>query len=140
MKKIVSILLLTMLISAIFSINNVYAGSKDKKGSKEEKIDITNPEAVIDSMEGAKNSMASANNSIGNIINTAIGLLQITGTGISVIVVSILGIKYLLASPSEKADTKKSILPIVIGCVLLFGAVNLIAAINDFAIKVLSKE
>ena len=52
--------------------------------------------------------------------------------------VSFLGIKYLLASPSEKADTKKSILPIVIGCVLLFGAVNLMAAVSDFADKALN--
>ena len=80
--------------------------------------------------------MASADNNIGKIINTVIGLLQVAGTGISIIVVTVLGIKYLLASPSEKADTKKAILPIVIGCVLLFGAVNLMAAISDMATQI----
>ena len=38
-----------------------------------------------------------------------------------------------LASPSEKADVKKQILPILIGCLLLFGAVNLVAIISDFS-------
>ncbi len=124
MKKIISILLLVMLL-LVCNINNVYAD------------DITDPTTVINSMSGAKASnMASADNSIGDIINTVIGLLQVAGTGISVLVVTVLGIKYLIASPSEKADTKKEILPIVIGCVLLFGAVNLMAAISDLSTKV----
>lgn len=125
MKKIIPILFIMLALSIVFNINNVYAD------------DITDPTTVINSMSGAKASnMASADNSIGNIINTVIGLLQVAGTGISVIVVSVLGIKYLLASPSEKADTKKAILPIVIGCVLLFGAVNLMAAVSDMAEQV----
>lgn len=128
MKKIITILLLVPILLVIFNINNVYAD------------DITDPTTVINSMSGAKASnMASADNNIGNIINTVIGLLQVAGTGISVVVVSVLGIKYLLASPSEKADTKKSIMPIVIGCVLLFGAVNIMAAVSDMASKVFSE-
>ena len=47
-----------------------------------------------------------------------------------------LGIKYMQASPSDKADTKKQILPILIGCLLVFGAVNLVAAVADFALKI----
>lgn len=74
-------------------------------------------------------------NGIPGAINKIIGLLQLTGSGIAIIVVTILGIKYILASPSEKADVKKSILPIIIGCVLLFGGVNLAAAIADFSEK-----
>lgn len=83
-------------------------------------------------MSGAS-TPASSDNAFGKILNTMIGLLQVAGTGISIITVSVLGIKYLLASPSEKADTKKAILPIVIGCVLLFGAVNIISAVYDYA-------
>ncbi len=139
MKKIVSILLCIILISAVFGINDVYADGK-KEDKKKETTDVTDPTSVISSMEDVKDNMASTDNSIADIINTAIGLLQITGTGISIIVVSILGIKYLLASPSEKADTKKSILPIIIGCALLFGAVNLISAISNFANNVFSSD
>lgn len=94
--------------------------------------DITDPTSVISSMSGAS-TPAGAENSFGKILNTMIGLLQVAGTGIAIITVSVLGIKYLLASPSEKADTKKAILPIVIGCVLLFGAVNIISAVYDYA-------
>lgn len=70
-------------------------------------------------------------------INKIIGLLQIVGTGISIIVVSILGIKYMLASPGEKADVKKNIMPIIIGCILVFGGVNVVAIIAKFSGDVL---
>jgi len=125
MKKMILILFLIFTVLVVFNINSVYAD------------DITDPTTVINSMSGAQASnMASADNNIGKIINTVIGVLQVAGTGISIIVVTVLGIKYLLASPSEKADTKKAILPIVIGCVLLFGAVNLMAAISDMATQI----
>lgn len=71
------------------------------------------------------------------VANTVIGLLQIAGTGIALIVVTMLGIKYILASPSEKADVKKQIAPILIGCILLFGAVNLMSAVYEFSQNVL---
>lgn len=35
----------------------------------------------------------------------------------------------MLASSSEKADIKKQAMPIVIGCVILFAAVNLVAIV-----------
>ena len=72
------------------------------------------------------------------IINTAIGLLQIAGSGIALLVITIMGIKYILAAPGEKADIKKMATPIVIGCVLVFGAVNLAAIIESFSGSVLT--
>ena len=55
------------------------------------------------------------------------------GSGIAIIVVSILGIKYLMTSPSEKAEVKKQAIPVVIGCALLFGAVNIADIVYKFA-------
>ncbi len=72
------------------------------------------------------------------IVNTAIGLLQIAGSGIALLVITIMGIKYILAAPGEKADIKKMATPIVIGCVLVFGAVNLAAIIESFTGNVLN--
>lgn len=66
------------------------------------------------------------------VINTVIGLIQLAGTGIAVIVISILGIKYMTASAGEKADIKKQAVPIVIGCLILFTAVNIMAIVADF--------
>ena len=76
------------------------------------------------------------NKGIGKVINTIIGLLQVAGTGISLIVITMLGIKYIMASAGEKAEIKKQAIPIVVGCVLLFGAVNIMAAVEDMAQKI----
>ncbi len=83
----------------------------------------------------------SSSNSQGIVgaINTVIGLMQVIGTGVSLIMVSLLGIKYLLASVEEKAEIKKTAIPIVIGAVLLFGAVNIIAIIEKFSQKVINE-
>ena len=80
--------------------------------------------------------MDTGNHEVTKAINKVIGILQVIGTGISLVVVSLLGIKYMLASPADKADTKKAILPIVIGCVLVFGGVNLVALVADFTTKI----
>ena len=92
---------------------------------------------LISDVKGSgKNKIDTGSYSITKAINKAIGLLRVIGTGISIVVMSMLGIKYMQASPSDKADTKKQILPILIGCLLVFGAVNLVAAVADFALKI----
>ena len=121
MKKIISVLFLLLIFSFVTGTGNVFAD------------DGIN--GIIDGMSNASTlTSVNAGSGIGQTINNVIGLLQLAGTGISVIVVTMLGIKYLIASPSEKADTKKMIMPILIGCILLFGAVNLVALIADVAV------
>ena len=118
MKRTILLFCLILIISFFVGTINVYA---------------TDVNAIISSMEGTS-EMATDGDGIKSAINNVIGLIQVAGTGISVVVVTMLGIKYLLASPSEKADVKKQIAPILTGCVVLFGAVNLVAIIADFAL------
>ena len=117
MKRIISVLILLLITSMIVGIYNVQASDVDD---------------VIESMKGATES-ADTSSGIASTINDVIGLLQIAGTGIALIVMTMLGIKYMLASPSDKADVKKQIMPILIGCVLLFGAVMIVTAMIDVA-------
>ena len=119
MKKTVLSFILILVISLFVGMTSVYADA--------------GVDNIIKSMNGTS-AIKETSTGIGNTINNIIGLIQLTGTGISVIVVTMLGIKYILASPSEKADVKKQIAPILIGCVLLFGAVNLVAIIADFTL------
>lgn len=121
MKKIISILTIILIFSTFVGTIEVYAA--DKLIGQ-----------VINSMQDASTiTEADAGSNIAKTINDVIGMIQLAGTGISLVVVTMLGIKYMLASPSEKADTKKQIMPILIGCILLFGAVNLTAAIAEFS-------
>ena len=75
---------------------------------------------------------------IGKILNSIIGIIQVAGTGISMIMVTLLGIKYIMAAPSDKADVKKQIAPLVIGAIILFASVNLVGIIADVADSTLS--
>ncbi len=63
--------------------------------------------------------------------NTVLGLIQAVGTFVAVAVLMILGLKYMLGSIEERASYKKSMLPYLIGAILLFGAVNITAAIAN---------
>ncbi len=119
MKKASLLFGLILIVSVFVFTTRVYAS------------DVTN---IIESMNGTSDMSGVDGNRISGTLNNVIGLIQVAGTGISVVVVTMLGIKYILASPSEKADVKKQIAPILIGCVLLFGAVNLVAIVADFSL------
>ncbi len=68
--------------------------------------------------------------------NRILGIIQVIGTLIAVGVMLIIGIKYMTGSLEEKANYKKTMLPYVIGAVLLFSAVNITTAIYDVATNV----
>lgn len=88
---------------------------------------------IINAMAGTSNpTTPNTSSGIPKVINTIIGIIQYVGTGISLIVVTILGIKYVMASPQDKAEVKKQITPILIGCILLFGATNIAVIIENF--------
>ena len=57
----------------------------------------------------------------------AVTLTFITNIGqiLAVVVIAILGVKYMLGSTEDKAEYKKSMLPYVIGAVLVFGACSI---------------
>ena len=92
-------------------------------------------------MENAYNIDSSQGESEGvmAVINDVIGLLQLAGTGISVLTITLLGAKYMLSSVEQKAEIKNRAMPVVIGCVILFGAVNLVAIVANFTNAVLKE-
>lgn len=69
------------------------------------------------------------------VTNTAgqiLTIVRIVGMAVAVIMLTILGIKYVAASPNEKADYKKGMTVYVVGAVLLFGASALLSVIQRF--------
>lgn len=124
MKKIISILAIILILSMFIGVIKVNAADEG----------VTE---IITAMEGTSEAIGAGSHGTAKIINNVIGLLQVAGTGISITVITLLGIKYILASPGEKADIKKTAIPIGIGCILLFGAVNLMAAVEEFSNTVL---
>lgn len=56
---------------------------------------------------------------IGKKITSAISTI---GVVVAVVVLLVLGIKYMIGSASEKAEYKKTMIPYLIGALLIFGA------------------
>lgn len=52
--------------------------------------------------------------------NKVFTIIKATGTVISVIMLTAIGIKFLLGSAEEKADYKKSLIPYIIGAAMIF--------------------
>ncbi len=76
---------------------------------------------------------ASGAETIKSIGNTIIGIIQIIGTIISVLVLAILGIKYMIGSAEERAEYKKSMKPYLIGAVMVFAITNFLGIIAPIA-------
>ena len=53
-------------------------------------------------------------------INPIVGVISLIGMITSVLVLVILGIKYMIGSVEEKAEYKKSMIPYLIGAVMVF--------------------
>lgn len=76
-------------------------------------------DAIIGNMFNQKGTNTTQIQEVGgNIVNiiTTIGII------VAVIVLLILGIKYMMGSASEKAEYKKTMIPYLVGAVLIFGA------------------
>ncbi len=121
MKKKIFLSLLLFLLITIISFNFVYAGDP--------------LEDVITSMKGVQDEDSTVfnNSGFGDSMNTIIGILQVAGTGISIVTVTLLGAKYMLSSVEQKAEIKQRAMPVVIGMVILFGAVNIVAIVGNLA-------
>lgn len=67
--------------------------------------------------------------------NTMLKVISTIGVVISVIVLIVLGIKYMMGSTSEKAEYKKTLIPYAIGAGLVFTASSIAQIIYELAIK-----
>lgn len=70
---------------------------------------------------------------IDNVGQKIMGILQTLGIVVAVIVLMILGIKYMMGSAEEKAEYKKTMIPYVVGAVLIFGATTIANMVFQFA-------
>ena len=62
-----------------------------------------------------------------------LGLIQVVGTFISVGIVMVLGVKYMVGTTDERASYKKTMIPYVIGAILLFSAVTIASYVAEVA-------
>ena len=74
-----------------------------------------------------------AETSVKDIMGAIITIIRIIGTGISIIMITYVAIKYMSAAPQEKAEFKKSATALIVGAVVLFAGTNILTIISNFA-------
>ena len=67
-------------------------------------------------------------------------LIRLVGTFIAVGVLMVIGIRYMMGSLEEKAAYKKSMMPYVIGCFILFGAANIAPQVGELITNIGGEE
>ena len=75
----------------------------------------------------------SGSDNVDKIGKNIVGVIRMVGSAIAVITMIALGIKYVMGSTEERAEYKKSMMPYLIGALLLFGTSTVISIIYNFA-------
>ena len=78
-----------------------------------------NPGEIANGLTGTSSS---AQQDVTNIGNQIIGVITTVGVVVAVVILLVLGIKYMMGSASEKAEYKKTMIPYLVGAILIFGA------------------
>ena len=82
----------------------------------------------IDNQANAQGGNAQVNQLAGKIVGFIRNIAVVAG----VIILSIIGVKFMVGSAEEKAEYKKSLIPLVVGIIIVMGAAQIVAMIFDF--------
>ncbi len=85
-------------------------------------VSATNKLNSVDLANSLYAQNTSASGSVQNIGNQLIGIITTVGVVVAVVILLVLGIKYMMGSASEKAEYKKTMIPYLVGAILIFGA------------------
>ena len=91
---------------------------------------------VLDKLKGDGKVETSSLTTVGNNVVT---IINVVGIVIAVIILLIIGIKYMIGSASEKAEYKKTMIPYIVGAVLIFAGTSLVRVIYSLANSVSGK-
>ena len=114
-KVVVILLMLIILIASFFITNYCYA---DDLGL-----------GSLDNYKGGAATPEKLSNRVGKIL----GIIRIIGTVTSVVMLIVIGLKFMLGSVEEKAEYKQSLKPYIIGALLLFTGTIIPQVIYEFS-------
>ena len=118
MKKQVRIIsTILMVIMIITTISSVVLASSD-------------PGQVLDKLTGVSSVTDGRLVDFGNAF---IAVVRTLGVIIAVVILLILGIKYMLGSAEERAEYKKTMVPYVVGAILIFASTAIVGIVYDLA-------
>ena len=113
LKKSMKILTLAILVVMICSVSSIVLAAGENMYK-----DVTPSDSTL------------AGN-INRIGGSFLGVAQVVGMVVAVIMLIVLAIKYISAAPNDKAEIKKHAVVYIVGAVVLFGASGLLGIIRS---------
>ena len=107
MRKTIKVLSTILVIAMMFTLSLGNVAMADNQTS------------VVDNLFNQQSNGTTGITTVGGQI---VNMITTIGIIVAVIVLLILGIKYMMGSASEKAEYKKTMIPYLVGAVLIFGA------------------
>lgn len=139
--KIIKIIIVLLLVQVIFAIENVSRAAIWEEGEEpgamwnaiwkggDDFINTGKDEAnsgsitVAEGKNGDKTELHLPSKiNLMQILSDIYSVLLPLGVAVTVIIGGIIGIKFMVASAEDKAELKKSLVPYVIGCIVIYGA------------------
>ena len=112
--KIIGILFMAVMLVCI--MNNIAVAKSGKSGS-----------ALVNGFKGSTTTEAESGRTIvQKLVSPVLNIIRIIATGVSIIMITFLGIKYMSAAPNEKANIKNQLVTFTIGAVVVIGATSLL--------------
>lgn len=87
---------------------------------------------VFSGDEGTNSGEVEGQEEIKKYLNRVIGVIQVIGVFIAVTMLISLGVKYMYASPGDKAQIKNHLTVYVVGACVMFGAAGILQILKDF--------
>ena len=117
--KIISTILIVLMLVA--SLSTIVFAAPDLSG----KID-----------EIGQGNNAANTDKVVSLGKTIVTIMQTVGIVVAVVVLLILGIKYMMGSAEEKAEYKKTLIPYLIGCIMIFAITEIVSIIYNLVSQV----
>ena len=113
--KMISIVLVIMV--ALVAISSVVLAAPDLSGT------------IKDMANGTGNQPTE----VVNLGKTIVTIMQTVGIVVAVVVLLVLGIKYMIGSAEEKAEYKKTMIPYLVGAILIFASTTIVNVVYNLA-------
>lgn len=120
--KIISIVLVIMM--AVLSISNVVHAT----GTTSTTESTSSISGIIDDIGKGNGTDTSK---VSNFGKTLVTILQTAGIVVAIVVLLVIGIKYMMGSAEEKAEYKKVMIPYLIGAALIFGGSAIVGIVYE---------
>ena len=109
--KILAILIISICTFVIMPKNEIFAAGESASAIVG-KVNAVTPDGTYAS-------------DLQTTISKLLGFLQVASGLVAILMIAIVGFNYIISTPDVKEEMKKKMLPIIIGLVLVFGAVSI---------------